>query len=121
MRLLVTLKQARAQLRQGPDVTADDDDLRLKIAAASDMVLDYLGRHGRPFLAEDGSVPTDDQGQPKGIPPKVQMATLVTVNYLYRERDGSQANRVDPQHGYGFALPQAATSMLFGMRRPGVH
>jgi len=121
MRLLVTTKQARAQLRQGADVTADDADLQLKIAAASDMVLGYLGRYGSQFLAEDGSVPTDDQGQPVGVPAKVQMATLVTVNYLYRERDGSQTNRVDPQHGYGFALPQAAISMLFGMRRLGVN
>lgn len=115
---LVTLKQARDQLRM--EAGGDDEDLQLKITAASEMVLRYLGKGADAFLQEDGTVATDAQGKPQGIPATVQLATLVTVNYLVRERDGSQKNAVDPQHGYGYALPKSAVSMLYSMRRPGI-
>lgn len=114
---LVTIEQARAQLRN--EGTPDDDDLRLKISAASEMVLAYIGRAADAFIDGDGVLKKDKDGKPL-TPATVQLATLVTVNYLYRERDGSQKNAIDPQFGYGCALPKSAVSMLFKMRLQGM-
>lgn len=108
---LVTLAQARAHIRSDED--ADDADLELKIAAASAAVVDYLGEAAEGFADADGKVLA---GQT--VPSRVQMATLLTIGYLYRERDGSQENAVPSQYGYGYALPQSAISLLYSMRKP---
>lgn len=115
MRELVTKQQARDQLRS--DTADDDADLRLKIATASELVIDYLKDKANAFLNEDGSVPVDGEGDPKDIPARVQMATLVTVGFLYQERAGSHSHQdtVAPS-----ALPKAAQAILASLRTPTV-
>ncbi len=113
MRELVTLQQARDQLRS--DTTDDDTDLRLKIAAASELVIDYLKDKAQAFLNEDGTVPTDEHGAPQGIPARVQMATLLTVGFLYQERTGSHSNQ---DAAAPSALPKAAQAVLASLRTP---
>lgn len=114
---LVTLAQARAHLRS--DTEDDDDDLELKIEAASEMVIDYLG----DFVYADfdsAGVILDSAGDPMNVNKRVQHATLMTVAYLSRERDGSQEFSVDPQFGYGYALPKGAMALLYSFRIPTV-
>ena len=106
--MLVTLQQARDHLRS--DESDDDADLQLKIDAASAAVLDYLGDAAKPWIDE----------VPLAVPVRVQQATLLTIGYFYRERDGSQEFRVNDQFGYGYALPQAATALLYSLRKPTV-
>ncbi|HEY8355161.1 MAG TPA: head-tail connector protein [Methylophilaceae bacterium] len=116
--MLVTLDQAREHLRS--DTDADDADLRLKIQAASAAVLDYLGGYSASFTDSSGNVLTDSDGAPIGVPERVQQATLMMVAYLYRERDGSQKYAVPAQFGYGYALPQGVTALLYSLRKPTV-
>lgn len=118
--MLVTLQQARDHLRSDSD--ADDADLTLKIEAASAAVLDYLGE----FVPRDsqGDPVTDSQGEIVGVKERaltrMKLATLVAVAYFYRERDGSQEHAVPTQWGYGYALPQGATALLYSLRKPTV-
>lgn len=104
MRELVTLAQARAHLRS--DSTRDDADLTLKIQAASEAVLDHLGS-GATFLGEDGSVSGD-------IPAKVQMATLLTIGWLYTERTGEHSKAMSAESRD--PLPRAAVALLQSLR-----
>ena len=125
---LVTLEQAREQLRS--DSSDDDDYLKVKISAASSAVLEYItasiwepqrDNEGRPLIGPEGKeIPLVDEGGKKVVRLLVQQATLLTIGYFYRERDGSQEFRVADQSGYGYALPQAATSLLYSMRKPTV-
>lgn len=118
--MLVTLQQARDHLRADND--ADDSDLTLKIEAASAAVLDYLA----DFVPRDsqGDPFTDSQGDIIGVKPRalarMKLATLVAVAYFYRERDGSQEFAVPTQWGYGYALPQGATALLYSLHKPTV-
>lgn len=112
MNELVTLQQASDHLRR--DTEDDNDDLLLKIAAASQLVLDYLG-DAADFTDSDGMVLTDTNGDPLGVPERVQEATLAMVSYLYRNRDAEQPDRV--QAGYGY-LPQGVVALLYSMRNP---
>lgn len=115
---LVTLAQANLHLRR--DSGDDDSDVLLKIEAASASVLEYLGAFADSFLDSAGEVLVDSAGDPLGIPSRVQSATLLTVGWLYRERDGSQEFAVPTQWGYGYGLPQGATALLYSLRKPTV-
>jgi hypothetical protein len=115
---LVTLQQCRDNIRS--DTDADDADLAMKIEAASDAVMDYLGEYGATFTDSSGLVEVDSNGDPVGVPARVQQATILTVAYLYRERDGSQEFAVGDQWGYGYALPKAATALIYSLRKPTV-
>lgn len=114
---LVTVSQARAHLRS--DTEDDDADLALKIEAASELVVDYLGDYVYAEFDSAGVV-LDSNGDPTGVTPRVQSATLITVANMYRERDGSQEYSVDPQFGYGYALPKGAMALLYSLRKPTV-
>lgn len=117
--MLVTLQQARDHLRS--DTDADDADLTLKIEAASELVVDYLKEYALTFIDADGNPVMTDDDPPEAVPvPKrVQSATLVLINYMYRERDGSNEFAVPTQWGYGY-LPQGVTSLLYSLRTPTV-
>lgn len=115
---LISLQQAADHLRR--DTSDDDTDLELKIEAASEAVMDYLGEYADLFTDSAGDVYEDSNGIALDVPKRVQQATLLTVAYLYKERDGSQEHSVDPQHGYGYALPKAATALLYSLRKPTV-
>lgn len=108
---LVSMAQARAHLRS--DDSDDDTDLAMKIMAASAAVVDYLGEYAEDFADADGKVLSGAT-----VPSRVQMATLLTVGYLYRERDGSQDYAVPEQFGYGYSLPKGATALLYSLRKP---
>lgn len=118
--MLVTLDQARDHIRS--DTDADDADLRLKIEAASSMVVSYLGS----FLEIDseGDPFQDSNGELIGLKDRhkkrLQMATLLQVAFLYRERDGSQEYTVPSQYGYGYGLCLGALTQLYDLRKPTV-
>lgn len=123
---LVTLQQAREHIRS--DSSDDDGDLALKISAASSAVLGYItasiweplrDEDGRPVVDADGKEKPflDDEGK-KVVRSVIRQATLVTVAWMYAERDGSQKYKVSDQDGYGYPLPQAATALLYQLRRP---
>lgn len=119
MTMLVTLQQARDHIRS--DTNADDADLTMKIEAASDAVIGYL----------DGYIPVDTNGDPAvdshgdivGVPARamtrIKQATLLTIGYFYKERDGSQEFAVPKEFGYGYPLPQGATALLFPLAKIG--
>lgn len=109
--MLVTLQQARDQLRS--DSTDDDDDLELKIAAASASVLDYVGDYALTFLDEFGE-PLEIEGVPVPVPARIQQAVLVMVAYLYNERDGSNKH-AEPNY-----LPAGVTALLYSLRKPSI-
>lgn len=122
--MLVTLAEARAHLRS--DTDADDSDLLLKIEAASEAVMSYLGEGGASaFTDSGGDLYEDSSGVAINVPSRVKNATLITTAYLYNERDGASQGGVDAQGGqrvaawgYGFTLPRAATMLLYSMRSP---
>jgi len=93
---LVTLDQAKVQLRLPADSTEYDDDLELKIQHATSLVVDYLDRHEDDWVA----------GSPQGSPtdnefPIVQAAILEVLTNIWRNRgdvgteDGPLTKRVE--------------------------
>lgn len=91
-RNLITLAQASDHLRR--DTDADDADLQFKIAAASEMVLAYLGEAGAAeYLDSDDQVPVDGDGNPEGVPAQLTMSTKYLVGLLYADRDGAMMDK----------------------------
>ena len=113
---LVTLAQARAQLRSTS--TADDTDLRLKISAASLAAIRYLDGGGIDFLNSYNQPDTDSAGHPLDVPPDVQLAVLMAIGAFYANRAGEAPDAVDAGFGYGFALPKASIALLYPLRTP---
>lgn len=107
---LVTLEQASDHLRR--DTTDDDNDLQLKISAASAAVLNYLKGGADDILDSDGQVPTDSDGEPIA-PFEVKAATLLMVGYLYKDRDSDE----DKAYEMGY-LPKPVTALLYPLRKP---
>ena len=91
MTMLVTLAEAKAHLRIDDfdsDGNPGDDDLTLKIMAASRAVLNYIGAD-QYFL--------DSSGEPIStsaisLPDDISIATLLLVGDLYRNRDGDNTS-----------------------------
>ncbi len=102
--MIVTLAQARAQLQSTH--SADDDDLTLKINAASEAVMTYLK------LDDEADIPA-------GATFAAQQATLILVAEFYKNREGEQQSPVPEQYGYGY-LNNAAVSLLYPHRVPSV-
>lgn len=71
---LVTIDEAKTHLRIS--INEDDDDLQIKINAASKMVLSHIGEDDSTY-ADYASVPAD-----------VKAATLVLVGRLDMDREG---------------------------------
>jgi hypothetical protein len=101
--MLVALEDAKARLRIVHD--AEDMDLELMIQSASAAVMNYLGKPLR-FYEED----SDYLGE---VPQEVQLAVLLLVGILYRDRDGMEAK--DWPHGY---LPTPVIAFLYPLRDP---
>ncbi len=99
MTMLVSLDQASAHLRR--DTDADDNDLLLKIEAASRAVLGYLGS-AADFTEQ---IDTDSDGNVYGVPAEVQQATLLLLGNFYSTREGD---------GDAFAdgLPESVKTLL---------
>lgn len=111
MVMLVTLQQAMDHLRVDND--AEENDLLLKIAAASGAVLNYINPGADVFLDSLGEPAVDSNGVAIGIPYEIQAATLLLLGYFYKDRDG------DPDKAYemGF-LPRSVTALLYPHRTP---
>jgi len=129
---LVTLDEARQQIRSDGDSDGADDDLWLDIAikAASAAVAGWLkdrwrlyqpelDSEGKPVLDSDG-VPvleTDSNGD-FIVAPVVRLAVLVEVSSQYRFREGEgKDNVVTPDAGHGYVLNKASTALLAHLRK----
>jgi hypothetical protein len=112
---LVTIDEASAHLRR--DTDDDNGDLLLKIEAASEMVMDYIGE--QDWTDSAGEPYEDTAGNGVDVPHRVRAATLMLIGYLYRERDASMEHAVPTQWGFGF-LPLGVTALLYPLRKPTV-
>ena len=120
MTMLVTLEDAKARLRIVHD--AEDLDLELMIQQASAAVMNYLGRPLDYYTPEVASSSDSDSEIPLSssdgeaaipVPPEVELATLLLVGILARDRDGVEAK--DWEHGY---LPKPVMAFLYPLRDP---
>lgn len=120
MTMLVTLEDAKARLRIVHD--AEDLDLEMMIQQASAAVMNYLGLAQDYYTPEVASssdseseilLSSSDGEVAIPVPPEVELATLLLVGILYRDRDGTEAK--EWQHGY---LPWPVTSFLYPLRDP---
>lgn len=71
---LATLEQAKAHLGIPLALTDNDTDVRLKLAQASETVLDYLKSRADPDWTSDT------------VPGPVQAATLLMLTHYYEHR-----------------------------------
>lgn len=111
MVMLVSLAQAKEHLRV--DDADNDNDLTLKIHAASAAVLNYIRNGADLFTDSAGDAIVDSNGNPLGIPYEVMAATLLMLGYLYTNRDS------DPDKAYGHGmLPNDVTALLYPHRVP---
>ncbi|VVE82622.1 head-tail connector protein [Pandoraea sputorum] len=109
--MLVTLEQVKSHLRIVH--SSDDDDLIGKIHAASAVVVQYLKEGALEFLDSSGRVEVDSAGDPVGVPEDVQVATLIMVGYLNKDRDEDS----DRAYEMGY-LPKPVMAMLYRKRDP---
>lgn len=111
MAMLVSLQQAKDHLRV--DNSAEDNDLTLKIHAASAAVLNYIRNGADVFTDSSGEPVLDSNDSPIGIPYEVQAATLLMIGYLWRMRDNNEDGEFDM--GY---LPKPVMALLYPHRVP---
>lgn len=110
----VSLQQASDHLRR--DTDADDNDLRLKIRAASAAVANALKESGMAEILDSaGLVPLDSNGDPI-VPEDVQWATLLVLGESYSNR----GDAAPTSWREGEPLPAAAWSLLTMRRTPGL-
>lgn len=114
---LVTVEQASAHCKR--DTGDDDADFEMKVEAASEMVLEYIGAGADSWTDSAGQPFEDSSGEALDVPKRVKMATLTLVDHLYRNRDGMTEDKVPEQYGYGY-LPQGVVALLYPLRRPTV-
>lgn len=115
---LVTLAQASIHCRR--DSGDDDADFEMKVEAASEMVLEYIGAGADSWTDSAGQPFEDSAGEALDVPKRVKMGTLALVEHLYRNRAGAQTdNQVPAEFGYGY-LPQGVIALLYPLRKPTV-
>lgn len=107
--MLVSLEQASEHLRRDLD-DEDEQDLRLKIESASELVIEYIKDSANAFIV-DGAV------VPEKVPERVKAATLLLLGDLYKNREGTFDNYVPDAYGYGY-LPRAVVALLYPLRIP---
>lgn len=130
--MLVTLEQASDHLRR--DTGDDDNDLVLKIKAASRAIQNYLKNPllVYSFVLDINGVPVFDiNGDPVlemnsdgsyVVRPEVQQATLIVIGTFYTDRDAKEY--IDPRSGAGLerlgniSLPRAVHWLLDPLRKP---
>jgi len=109
--MLVTLDQAKAQVRTAHD--AEDETITLLVHAASGAVINYLKDAAEEFIDSSGEVVTDSSDIPQ-TPYVVQQATLLLVGLMFADREGT-SDLWKP--GY---LPPAIVALLYPLRDPGL-
>jgi len=112
MVMLVSLQKASDHLRR--DTSDDDNDLILKIHAASAAVINYL-KDGATFLDSAGEIEVDTNGDAVNVPFEVQAATLLMIGFLYKDRD----ENADGAYEMGY-LPRPVMALLYPLRVPAV-
>jgi len=118
MTMIVTLEQAKAHLRVSHD--SDDEDITLKIHAASGAIISYLKSAADVFLDTTGEVLGMSDSPPvSSAPYVVQQATLLLVGDFFKDREPSTEEVALTQfgHGYGY-LPRAVVALLYPLRDP---
>lgn len=116
---LVTLDQAKAHLKLPLDVTAEDDDLQLKLYIAHEVCMDYLSQRLVVEDDEDSEEAYDDwidtvnAWTSETVPKRVIGAILDQFAQLYRYR-GDEAG-INP-HG----ISPGAEMLLKRFRDPAV-
>lgn len=108
--MLVSLDQAKAQIREIDDCS--DDEITLMIEGASQTIANYLQSAFDPFLDSTGDPHVDSDGVVMDIPDDIKMATLILIGINYRNRDGDE----EKLFGLG-QLPFAVTAQIYH-RRP---
>jgi hypothetical protein len=106
MTLLVSVADTKARLRITH--SEEDADLEAMIHGASAAVMNYLGVTEDAFMDSDSSA-----SDGLFVPPEVELATLVLVGILARDRDGVEAK--EWEQGY---LPKPVTAILYPLRDP---
>jgi len=114
MTMIVTLEQAKMHLRVIHD--SEDEDIELKIHAASAAVIDYLGAYAEEFTDSSGEVILDSSELPV-VPPVVKQATLLMLGDMFKNREPTADDTVPAQFGYGY-LPRAVVALLYKLRDP---
>jgi len=112
MVMLVTLDEGKAHLRVTHEL--EDEDIQLRIEAASESVISYLKDASLDFVDTGGDLVLDSSGN-NAVPKRVKMATLLLLGALYAHRgeDGGEAAKFR----MGF-LPPAVTALLYPRRVP---
>ncbi len=118
MTMIVTLEEGKSHLRVDHDL--DDNDITIKIMAASSAVLEYIGDAQYRFIDTGGEMldfdTSTEQSELRALH-RVRQATLVLLGDMYRYRDPQANDVVDPRFGYGY-LPRAVTALLYSLRVP---
>lgn len=132
---LVSIEDAREQLRLDSDSTGGPDDAWLEIAipAISEAVRSWMKQDWRLYLPErdsagnivrdsnDDPIPQENSNGDPIVHPTVRLAVLVEIASQYRFREGEgKDNVVTPDAGHGYILNKASTALLTGLRRPTV-
>lgn len=112
MNALITLDEAVRHLRIDELDSDGDPDLELKIFAASQAVINYLGDYASEIVDSDGDVILDTDGV-SIAPYPIKAATLLMLGYLYKDRD----ENADGAYEMGF-LPKPVTALLYPYRDP---
>lgn len=87
--MLISLEQAIVQLRR--DTSDDEQSVIEQINAASEWVINYLGRErAEAIIAFDsfGEIIFDSTGHPIGVPSSIQSAVKIIVGLLDNDRYG---------------------------------
>ena len=113
MTMLVTLDEGKLHLRVTHD--ADDDDITLKIEAASEAVLDYLDDAGLIYVDSSGEMLVTHNELPR----KLKQATLLLLGDFYCERE-SESSQPKYFVGRDHDLPLAVIALLKPLRTPAI-
>ena len=119
MTMLVTLDEAKLHLRVDHD--AEDEDITIKIEAASAAVLAYIEDSQYLFLDTGGDEldlydTSTDQAAHRARH-LCRQATLLMVGEFYRNREPAATDVVPERFGYGY-LPRAVVALLTPLRTP---
>jgi hypothetical protein len=117
--MLVTLEEAKLHLRVDHD--GDDDDITLKIEAASASVLSYIEDSQYLFLDTGGDeldlADTSIDQAALRARHLCRQATLLMVGEFYRNREPAATDVVPERFGYGY-LPRTVVALLTPLRTP---